>query len=319
MALKISAGEGVKRGDIFFVNPFEITMSEELRGRSKPPTEQEIIDRALSMMEHGQLQPVEVRRIDAAGHVVVTYGYTRTAAARLIRTGFVNPLTGETVQNENFMLQIKVVDCNEKEAFIRNIVENKQRNETTPIDDAINQRRLRDDYGYNDTEIATLYEEKNTNRVAKLRKLLVLEDRIQDLVHQGLLAVDPAVLIIDLPEDQRWAACEAATNGKGKVDGSAIKSQVREHHLSDDHKVADGATGDGEETPASGGKKSVNRSMREVKKFFDAVAANEEGIYVEAEVRFAKDTMKFMAGKTTDKAMGNALRRLLEAKPLLKK
>lgn len=314
MAMKLAVP--AKRSDEFGVNPFDITVSEELRGRSKPPTEEQIIARAESMLEHSQLQPCQVRRIDSAGNLSLILGFTRMAAARIIRTGFVGT-DGEFKQDPEFNLTVKVVDCNDQKSFLRNIVENAQRNPTSPIDDAVNQQKLRDRYQLSDTDIMKLYGERNTNRIGKLRKLLLLEEPIQDMVHEGTLAVDPAIALLDLPPGERLAAVNAATstngNGKAKVDGSAIKAQVREHHLNDDGQRPEGVGTATEEEDT--GKKYVPLSMRELRKYLAAVSDNEDERYDEAECRFAKDMLAFMAGKRKAQGMDNALRRLLEAKP----
>ena len=42
MALKINAGE-TKRGDFFFVDPFQVIVKEDLRGRHKPITPEAIM------------------------------------------------------------------------------------------------------------------------------------------------------------------------------------------------------------------------------------------------------------------------------------
>src|SRR4051812_22350646 len=89
MAVKINTGDSeYTRQDYFFVDPFEVIVKEELRGRRKPPTEEAIIDMATSMNDHGQQQPVQVRKADN-NRIMLNLGFTRTAAARLIRTGFV--------------------------------------------------------------------------------------------------------------------------------------------------------------------------------------------------------------------------------------
>jgi ParB-like chromosome segregation protein Spo0J len=45
-------------------------------------------------------------------------------------------------------LKAKVVIVNDEEAFRRDVVENRERAETSPVDDAHNQRRLREDFGW---------------------------------------------------------------------------------------------------------------------------------------------------------------------------
>ena len=117
MALKIDGGkEGVKRGDLYYVDPFAVIVREELRGRHTPPTDQDVVMRAMSMAEHGQLQPVEARRSDG-NKLLLTMGFTRCAAARLIRDGFTGP-DGKKHQDKEFRLQVKITDCNDETALM---------------------------------------------------------------------------------------------------------------------------------------------------------------------------------------------------------
>jgi ParB-like chromosome segregation protein Spo0J len=308
MSIKIAVG-GAKRADIFGVDPFQVQMSEELRGRAKPPTEEDIIHLAESLLKEGQIEPVEVRRIDNEGHVALTLGFTRCAAARLIRTGFMGT-DGELRQDEKFNLLVKVVDCNDQRAFERNIVENAIRQATSPVDDALNHDKLRTRYQYTDGDIAKLYGEKGTVRIGKLRKLLMLDQSVLNLVHEGNLAVERALDLLDLPPEQRAETVAVAVKEDGKVEGQVIREQVRAHHLSDDGKtVAAGTSSNGN---GDGKVKSISLSMRELRTYFQEVVDGER--YDTAEVRFAKEFLEFLAGKRTAKAMDNTLRRLLKSK-----
>ena len=89
-------------------------------------------------------KPVQVRKV-ADNRVQLVLGYRRHRAALLYNLRHPdNPMK----------LKCVVVTVNDEEAFRRNIVENKQRAETTPIDDAFNQRRLREEFGWTDARIA---------------------------------------------------------------------------------------------------------------------------------------------------------------------
>lgn len=321
MAVKFEAGPDVKRGDLFFVDPYEVIVREELRGRHLPPSEPDIIERAVSLHDHGQIQPVECRREN--GKLLLTLGFTRCAAARLIRHGFIGP-DGVERKDEKFVLQVKVVDTNDEGAFIRNVVENAQRNNTSPIDDAFNQARLRDRYGFTDTAIAKLYGYANPQKVCRFRKLLALESPLQLLVHKGELGVQPALDLLELPADKRAVAVAAATAESGKVNGAEIRTQVREHVINDDLKdtnEASDAPAAEPTTPASNvapapaqssaPKSRLTRSVREIRQFFEQQVGDSDQ---PALVRFAEDVLDFINGKKSERSLLNALERVLDAK-----
>lgn len=375
MATTLNVTEKPGRTDVFALNPFDVEVRNDLRGRRKPPSHDDVVHRAISFLQEvdgqlvGQIEPVVCRKIEDH-KLLLTLGYTRTAAARLIREGFTytDPDTGEkkTFKDENWKLKVIVRDSNDKMAFLQNVAENAQRKATTPMDDAINQDRMRTAYGMTDAEIARWYSYPEASKVSRLKNLLRLNPEEQDLVDAGALSIQGALDLLELPEDERAKAIEAAKTASGKINGSALRSYVREHILSDDAKLEAEANGDGDEdnaegelvgagvpatsaegavgdldfltetpgvipmqTPAVGtngnakskpaapkGKKpdqkSMARTMRDLRVFFDSLG-DEDGVDPAIE-RFAKDFLTWASGKTTDKAMVNALNRLLDAK-----
>jgi ParB-like chromosome segregation protein Spo0J len=245
MATKVNAGD-VKRGDLLFVDPFEVQVKEELRGRHKPPTEEAVIKMAMSLLEHGQLEPVECRKIENH-RLQLTLGFTRTAAVRLIRTGFTDTEGVVHPADKEFRLKVVITDTNDDLAFIRNIVENAHRNATTPMDDAFNQQRLRDKYGKSDADIARLYQYKGQGMVTRLKKLLALDSRFQEMVHVGTLSINGALELLDLPADQRDAALQAATDqDSGKVNATDLRAQVRDRILADAEAAEEAGAGAGD-------------------------------------------------------------------------
>ena len=320
MATRINATD-YKRSDLFFVNPFEVEVKEELRGRKYQPTEDDVKALAVSLLTYGQLQPVVARR-DGDNRLLLTAGFTRCAAARLIRQGFSAHADGsdqeQEFKDEQFRLKVTVSDCNDETAFVRNVVENAQRKETSPIDDAFNQEHMRDRYGMSDADIARTYGYNNAVKVCRLKKLLRLDTSIQDRIHDGTMGVQGAIDILDLPESQREEAIAQATRESGRVNGQVIAAAVRDNSLADaddpfgpilndDNRPASEA----QEASEQDAPKTKVRNRREIVKFF--VNFNEEFHLDPALARFCKDFVKYANGKTTDRALENALNRLLEA------
>lgn len=313
MAAKINAGNDVRRGDLFFINPFEIQVSEDLRGRRLPPPDDAIIEMACSLLDHGQQTPVNARRVKD-NRLSLVAGFTRTAAARLIRDGFTDP-DGNERRDANFALQVKVKDCNDREAFVANVIENARRNATSAMDDAHNQARLRD-YGMTDTEIGKLYGERTGARVSRLAKLLRLNDDAQRLVHDGGLSVDAALTMLDMPEQARAAVVEKARNGE-KVTGADVKRQVREHHLRDE--PSDDGAATGQPMGAKAKTPKVPLTIKEVRAFFERLAeatdSVEDPTWIAGVQAFARDVGKWLEGKRSDKALCKSLNTLLAGTP----
>ena len=304
MATSVNAGE-VKRRDYFFVDPNEVIVKEDLRGRKFAPTEADIISRAISMIEKTQLQPVQARRVQDK-RLQLVLGFTRTAAARLIRSGFEHE--GATYHDPEFMLKVIVADCNDKEALYRNIAENNERNACSDIDDAHNQNRMRE-HGDSDADIARFYGCSAT-QVGKLRKLLSLTDKEQELVHYGLLPTQVAIDLLDLDTDERTKIITECQKDNGKIDGAAARSQLRDHHLADvDDDEATAIFGEASDTKPNNTKptKSITRSLREVKKYLNDRLEDEKfGDYHDV----METLVEYMAGNKSDRQMDNAFKRL---------
>ncbi len=333
MAAKLDVGLDAKRGDLHKIDPFQLIVAEEWRGRWKAPSEEKILSMALSLHENGQQQPVKCRRLPD-GKLKLVVGFTRVAAARLLRSGFVNP-EGVTIQNDKFLLEVTLSDLNDEEAFKRNIIENNERNPTSPIDDAFNHRRCREQLSMTNAEITRFYNYTDPGKVGRYQKLLGLSTKIQELVHDDLLSVQAAIDLLDLPEEQREAVAEAAKKDNGKIDGSAIRSQVRDHHLRDDEekvKAAEVGSGSGKKsapstvkaadgansqpapnsTPAAGGKTPAKpRTIRDVRTFLDGLQQTSD---VDEVKKFCETFTLFLAGRRTDTTMKKTIIELAQKK-----
>lgn len=204
MAMKILAGD-YGRGDLYFFDPKEIVVQETLNGRWDAHDESDVAKLVKSFEEPdtngaptGQLQPVQVRRL-ADKRVQLVLGFRRYKAS--VKYNELHP-------DNPMKLKAIVVEINDEEALRRNIIENRERKQTTPMDDAITQNRLREQYGWNDSRIATFYD-VTPPYVGQLRKLLTLATDVQKLIHSRQLAVDAALGLADLPADIQAAILPA--------------------------------------------------------------------------------------------------------------
>lgn len=322
-APKFETTEQVRQaGTVMAVSPADIVIHEDLRGRHKAPPHEDVVGHAMSIFDVGQIQPVEARK-GPDGKLVLTLGFTRHEAVQMIRRGFTGT-DGQERHDPNWMLKVLVVPTNDQHAFMRNVIENCHRNQTTPIDDAYNQDRLRTRYGHSDADIARLYGYPSQNKVARLKRLLEIPQEIQDLVHDDLLPVDGALALMELPEDKRAEALEAAKRDSGRYNAQVIKAQVREATLeaneangeANETEANDSGDGGGNEaeTPKASRSAPSGRSIKEIRKFFTSLKEAEENVDP-AVKRFATDLLGWINGKKSDKSMLNALDRILIANP----
>jgi ParB-like chromosome segregation protein Spo0J len=304
MASEIRAGSDSKRIDLHMIDPFQIIVKEEHRGRSKHPSEIDIQNMALSLRDFGNMQPVECRKMPN-DTLMLVFGFTRVVAARLLRTGFKHPKTGEDVKDEGFLIKVLLKSANDKVALIRNIVENKDRTQTSPIDNATNQEQLRDKYGLSDKEIADLYG-STEQQILKFQRLLQLPDKAKNLVHDGTLPIQAAIDILDAPDEAKFnqALIEVYDlhESEGKINGAQVRSIIRDI-INDDHR-------DPNDLPEKKRKpKTLSRSRKEVKSFFEDLRDNHENDHLK---NLGDSMINFMAGKLTVEELSEQFELILD-------
>lgn len=267
MSVKINAEH--KRGEMFFINPADIVADEKSNGRWQMHSDEAVLARVKSYEyeNQGQLQPCTVRKV-ADNKVSLVIGFLRWKAAMKYN---------ELHPDAPMKLKCVLVALNDEEALVRNITENEERDATTIIDKAHNQRRLREDFGWTDSKIAEFYR-MTQGYVSQIKKLVTLPTDIQLKVHRGEVSVQSALAVADLPAEQQREIIEMAPSTK------EVQQQVRKRKLEKGKKVA--------------------RSLSEVRDFFSKLLAPQE----HAGVRYIADRMmNFIKGGSSDEQMKKEL------------
>lgn len=280
MATKLNAGE-VSRQDIFLIYPEHIKVDYSKRGRRILPSQVDVVALAESIQDKGQQQPCKVRAL-ADKTVELVFGFTRYDAICYYNDHI------RSESQERLKVKCTLVTCNDEEALILNIVENKMRNATNALDDAHNMRRLQELYSYDDAKLASIYK-CTVAWVSQIRKLLTLPSSIQEQIGTGI-TVSAALHLCDLPAEQQVAVVNQAASAGTTVKIEEVKKAKRK---------TVGATGD------------ASRSLKEVKDFFEGLTGPAE---LPAIKSFAKSSLDFIKGKISEKAYENAIHRLRENK-----
>lgn len=242
-----------------------------------------------SFVDDGQLQPVTVRRIGSRVELVM--GYRRLKAALLYNTRHAdNPIR----------LKCQIVTCNAEEALRRNIAENRVRSETSAVDDAHNQRRLREDHGWTDKKIAEFYG-YSVSYVNKLKVIPGLARAVQHAVHEKQLSIDNAAALADMSEPEQVAMLDTTPQDapvsvpadEGKSTGPSAPTATLNAKITKKRRA---------KKIAKGG--AVARSMREVREFLDGLTGPAE---VAGMKEFAEHMLWFVQGKITDTKMADYL------------
>jgi ParB family transcriptional regulator, chromosome partitioning protein len=156
----------------------------------------DLTDLAQSIREHGVVQPVVARPSPTqAGRYEIIAGERRWRAAQ--RAGLSE-------------IPIIVRDVNDRTALELAIIENVQRTDLNPVEEAMGYQQLIDDHGYTQADLGQVIG-KSRSHVANTLRLLKLPDVIRDMLVDGALsaghartlvtAEDPAGLAKRIVED----------------------------------------------------------------------------------------------------------------------
>ncbi len=154
--------------------------------------EKDLQELAASIEKHGVMQPIVIRPVDDEKRPYeIIAGERRWRAAQLAGLTEVPAI---------------VRDLNDQVAIALALIENIQRQDLNPIDQAIALQRFHDEFGLSHQEIAETVGKARTT-VSNLLRLLSLAEPVKDFMQQGLLDMGHARAILTLKsKDQLRAA-----------------------------------------------------------------------------------------------------------------
>lgn len=153
-------------------------------------SEDELNELAESITKIGLIQPILVRPGITGGYVIVA-GERRWRASRLAGL------------NE---VPVIIKALTDDEAAVIALVENLQREDLNPVEEALGYRKLMDDYGLTQEETAEKIG-KGRSSVANTVRLLNLPESVRDLVSEGRLAAGSARALLGLTDTAKMLRC----------------------------------------------------------------------------------------------------------------
>jgi ParB family chromosome partitioning protein len=141
----------------------------------------DLTDLAQSIREHGVVQPVVARPSPTqAGRYEIIAGERRWRAAQ--RAGLTE-------------IPIIVRDVNDRTALELAIIENVQRTDLNPVEEALGYQQLIDNHGYTQADLGNVIG-KSRSHVANTLRLLKLPDVIRDMLVDGALSAGHARTLV---------------------------------------------------------------------------------------------------------------------------
>ncbi|RKO65521.1 ParB/RepB/Spo0J family partition protein [Desulfofundulus salinus] len=160
--------------------------------------QEKIQELALSIQEHGVVQPIVVRPVPGGKYEIIA-GERRWRACRMLGLEFIPAI---------------IRDYGDLEASAISLIENVQREDLNPLEEAVAYRRLIDEFGLTQEDIARLVA-KSRPFIANTLRLLSLPPEVQDMLNAGLITAGHARAILSLDDaaTQIAAAREVVSGG----------------------------------------------------------------------------------------------------------
>ena len=141
----------------------------------------DLADLAQSIREHGIVQPVVVRPGSGEGQFEIIAGERRWRAAQ--RAGLTE-------------IPVLVRDVDDRVALEIAIIENVQRSDLNPVDEALGYQQLIDEHNYSQADLGQVIG-KSRSHVANTLRLLKLPDVIRDMIVDGSLSAGHARTLVN--------------------------------------------------------------------------------------------------------------------------
>ena len=151
--------------------------------------EEELQALADSITEHGIIQPLTVRELNS-GYYQIIAGERRWRAARLAGLGEV---------------PVVIIEADDKKAMELALIENLQRQDLNPVEEALGYRSLMEDYGMTQEDAAKRVG-KSRPAVANALRLLGLQQEVLEKLRSGELSAGHARAILTVKSEKKQLA-----------------------------------------------------------------------------------------------------------------
>lgn len=163
-----------------------LIVEQLIQGKYQPRSqfnEQALAELAESIRRNGVMQPIIVRPTTQSGRYEIIAGERRWRAAKMAGL-------------QRVPVIIREID--DKQALELALVENVQRQDLLPLEEAIGYQRLIEEFDYTQEELANVVG-KSRSHVTNLLRLLSLPDEIKEMLDKAELTMGHARTLIGLP------------------------------------------------------------------------------------------------------------------------
>ena len=177
--------------------------------------QEELDSLADSIRMHGIIQPLTVRRLPSGFYQIIA-GERRWRAARL--AGLTD-------------VPVVVIEADDKKAMELALIENLQRSDLNPIEEAQGLKRLVDEFGLTHETVAKAVG-RSRSSISNSLRLLNLPQPVQDLIYARSLEMGHARALLSLPVVQQVDLAQKAAKNGWSVREVERRSQLAQQHAS---------------------------------------------------------------------------------------
>ena len=220
----VKGGLGGGLSNLFDDNTSEVQVKRTLRlseiepNRDQPRksfSDEAIAALADSIREHGMLQPILVRPLSSGGYQIVA-GERRWRAARMLGMDEV---------------PVSIRELSDAETMQIAIIENLQRENLNPVEEAEGYRQLLETYGMTQEKVAKMVG-KSRSAIANSVRLLELPDRVLKMLENGEISAGHAKALLGFEDEElliatAMKACDGGLTVR-QVERAAQKSVENE-------------------------------------------------------------------------------------------
>ena len=182
------------------------------RGRLQPRRvfiDEELEELSASIKEHGVLQPIILKKGNSGKYEIIA-GERRFKASKMAGLSQIPAI---------------IKDITDKEALAYAIIENVQREDLSPIEEALGYKRLIDELEYTQETVSKSIG-KSRSHITNLLRLLLLPEEVQNMVNDGMISMGHARTLIN-NENALEIAKEIAKKSLSVRDAERLAAEYR--------------------------------------------------------------------------------------------
>jgi ParB family chromosome partitioning protein len=221
---RLGTGLGALFGDAALdTNDFVYLPISKVEPRKEQPRsvfdEEGLAELAESIKEHGVLQPLTVRRM-GKGYYQIIAGERRWRASRIAGLSEV---------------PVRIIEADDKKATELAMVENLQREDLNPVEEALGYKTLITEYALTQEEVARRVS-KSRPVVANALRLLALPENLLKKLESGELSVGSARTLLSLDSEAQMQAAALAITSKNMTvrDAEKLVKRIKREKAEDE-------------------------------------------------------------------------------------